>query len=337
MSYVGASPIVLTVAIETFQLKKPFHISGHTMVDAVVVTVQLGRNGLVGCGEASGMYYRQNDDPASIVRQIQDVRTRIEEGIDRAELQKLLPMGGARNALDCAFWDLEAQEKAQPAWKLAGFSSVRPLLTTFTVGAGSPDVMAADARAYQQAKAIKIKLTGQPSDDDRVRAVRDARSEVWLGVDANQGFSRPFLEKLMPILIDARVKLIEQPFAVGEESLLDGFSSPIALAADESVQDASDLARVVGRFDTVNIKLDKCGGLTAGLDLAKKAASLGLNVMVGNAVGTSLAMAPGFVLGQACSVVDLDGPVFLATDRDTAAIYEDGSIFCSDKLWGGPR
>jgi L-alanine-DL-glutamate epimerase-like enolase superfamily enzyme len=195
--------------------------------------------------------------------------------------------------------------------------------------------MAVDALAYQDAKAIKVKLTGQPSDADRIRAVRAVRPDVWLGVDANQGFSRTFLENLMPVLVEARVELIEQPFAVGSEALLDGFDSPIAVAADESVQDGADLRGLVGRFDVVNIKLDKCGGLTEALAMAREASKLGLRVMVGNTVGTSLAMAPGFVLGQVCTVVDLDGPLFLLSDRPQAARYSDGMIFCPEDLWGG--
>jgi len=197
--------------------------------------------------------------------------------------------------------------------------------------------MALDALAYPHAKAIKVKLTGQPSDADRIRAVRAARPEVWLGVDANQGFSRAFLENLLPALVETKVDLIEQPFAVGSESLLDGFDSPIPVAADESVQDGTDLHGLVGRFDVVNIKLDKCGGLTEGLAMVRIALKLGLQVMVGNTVGTSLAMAPAFLLGQLCTVVDLDGPAFLRSDRPLSARYEDGMIFCPADLWGGAR
>jgi L-alanine-DL-glutamate epimerase-like enolase superfamily enzyme len=196
--------------------------------------------------------------------------------------------------------------------------------------------MAAGARHYRDAKAIKLKLTGEPQDANRVSAVRDARPDVWLGVDANQGFTRPFLETLIPVLVAANVALIEQPYPVGQESLLDGFASPIPIAADESAQCFADLASLVGRFQTVNIKLDKCGGLTEGLAMAREAARLGLEVMVGNMLGTSLAMAPSFLLGQLCSVVDLDGPIFLAEDRTPAVCYRDGMIECPEVLWGAP-
>lgn len=324
----------LGVAVEKFPLKEPFHITGHTMTDADVVTVELEQDGHVGRGEASGVYYRKFDDVVSNVKQIEAVRAEIEVGIDRESLQNLLPTGGARNALDCALWDLDAKRTGRSAWQMAGLDEPRPLLTTMTVGANTPEKMAADALAYVGAKAIKLKLTGQPADADRVRAVRAARHDVWLGVDANQGFSRSFLETLLPVLIEARVELIEQPFKVGEEAQLDGLESPIPLAADESVQGLADVSRLAGRFDIINIKLDKCGGLTEGLAMAREARRLGLGVMVGNMVGTSLAMAPAFLVGQLCNVVDLDGPVFLRRDRVPSVHYEQGLISCPEQIWG---
>jgi L-alanine-DL-glutamate epimerase-like enolase superfamily enzyme len=330
----GASS--LRVDIETFALKEPFHITGQTMVDTDLVTVTLGKGGCVGRGEASGVYYRDGDDAQGMVRQIEAVRSEIEAGIDRESLRQLLGEGGARNALDCALWDLEAKLAGRPAWRLAGLDRPQPLLTTFTVGANSPEKMASDAVAYAQARAIKLKLTGEAVDADRVRAVRRVRPDVWLGVDGNQGIARDGLERLMPTLVECRVKLIEQPFRVGEEALLDGLRSPIAIAADESVQGIDDVAALVGRFDVVNIKLDKCGGLTEGLAMAREAQRLGLDVMIGNMVGTSLAMAPSCLVGQLCKIVDLDGPVFLKTDRVPPARYEDGRIHCPEALWGAP-
>lgn len=326
--------LTLRVSIEKYLLKEPFHITGHTMVDTEVVTVILQRNGHRGRGEASGVYYRAGDDVPGVVRQIEVVRSRIEAGITRESLQELLPTGGARNAVDCALWDLEAKEKGQFAWQIAGLNPPRPLLTTFTVGANGPEKMAGDALAYAQAKAIKLKLRGEPIDADCVRAVRTARPDVWLGVDANQGFTRASLEALMPVLVEARVQLIEQPFRIGSEAELDGLNSPIPLAADESAQGLTDLPALVGRFNVVNIKLDKCGGLTEGLAMAHEARRLGLEVMVGNMVGTSLAMAPSFLVGQLCQVVDLDGPVFLSSDRSPSVRYENGAITCPGELWG---
>lgn len=329
--------MTLRVAIEKYPLKEPFHITGHTMTDTDVVVVELEKGGHIGRGEASGVYYRKFDDVAGNVKQIEAVRARIEAGTDRESLQRLLPTGGARNAVDCALWDLEAKLTGRSAWQIAGLNRPQPLLTTMTVSANTPEKMAADAGAYTQAKAIKLKLTGQPADADRVRAVRAARPDVWLGVDANQGFTRAFLETLMPVLVEARVELIEQPFKVGEEAQLDGLNSPIPLAADESVQGLADVPGLVGRFNIINIKLDKCGGLTEGLAMAREARKLGLGVMVGNMLGTSLAMAPSFLVGQLCNVVDLDGPVFLSADRSPPVRYENGMISCPEQLWGAPE
>ena len=328
--------LILQVAVEKYPLKQPFHITGQTMVEAEVVTVTLQRAGHRGRGEAAGVYYRPGDDLPGVIRQIEAVRARVEAGISRESLQHLLPAGGARNALDCALWDLEAKETGRPAWQIAGLQRPHPLLTTFTVGANEPEKMAADARAYTHARAIKLKLTGEAVDGDRVRAVRAVRPEVWLGVDANQGLTPGSLAKLMPVLIESRVELIEQPFKVGQESALDGLHAPIPIAADESAQSLADLQGLAGRFNVVNIKLDKCGGLTEALAMARKARTLGLRVMVGNMVGTSLAMAPAFLVGQLCHVVDLDGPVFLTGDRTPCVHYENGTITCPDAVWGAP-
>jgi L-alanine-DL-glutamate epimerase-like enolase superfamily enzyme len=271
-----------------------------------------------------------------MLAQVESVRAGIEAGISRESAQTLLPAGGARNALDCALWDLEAKLAGRGGWQIAGLEKPHPLLTTMTCSAEDPEKMAATAAGYRNAKAIKLKLTGEPSDADRVRAVREARADVWLGVDANQGFTRASLEQLMPVLIETRVQLIEQPFPIGQDSLLDGFQSPIPVAADESVQTLADVRGLVGRFKVMNIKLDKCGGLTEGLAMARLARELALETMVGNMMGTSLAMAPAYLLGQLCSVVDLDGPIFLKTDRDQRVKYADGLISCPEAIWGNP-
>jgi L-Ala-D/L-Glu epimerase len=328
-------PLALEVVTERFPLAAPFHITGHTMTQIEVVLVTLAREGCRGRGEASGVFYHSGDDPPAIVAQIDALRPRIEAGLDRSTLQELLPAGGARNALDCALWDLEAQLLGIPAWRTAGLKPPRSLLTTFTVSANTPEKMAEVAGAYAQAKAIKIKLTGADVDAERVRAIRDVRLDVWLGVDGNQGFTLRHLESLLPVLTECDVKLIEQPFRIGQDSQLAGFDSPIPIAADESAQTPSDVPALVGRFDVVNIKLDKCGGLTAGLEMAHLARQLGLEVMVGNMIGTSLAMAPAFVLGQLCDVVDLDGPIFLTHDRTPSVRYENGAIICPAAIWGG--
>jgi L-Ala-D/L-Glu epimerase len=327
-------PLTLHMEAERWPRRIPVRITGYTWDVIEVLTVRLEQAGVVGRGEASGVYFH-GDNPASMSKQIETLRGTIERGLGRDELQRLLPPGGARNALDCALWDLQAKLTGQAAWQAAGLDRPKPLMTTFTCHADQPERMAAQAHAYAGARAIKLKLTGEPIDTDRVQAVRERLPDVWLGIDANQGFSRAFLEQFMPLLVKLRVALIEQPFRIGEESLLDDFDSPIPIAADESALALANIPSLVGRFDVVNIKLDKCGGLTEGLAIARDAKARGLKVMVGNMGGTSLAMAPSFLVGQLCDVVDLDGPALLKTDRDLTVQYENGYITVPETLWGG--
>ena len=324
----------LELKTEVWPYATPFRITNYVFTDAEVLVARLTDGDRVGRGEASGVYYR-DETPASMMAQIEAVRDRIEAGLDRLELLELLPAGGARNAVDAALWDLQAKRVGSSVWKLAGAPRPKPLTTTFTVSAGSPDEMAQAAMAYGSAKAIKLKLT----DADPaacVRAVRTARPDVWLGVDANQGFSRASLERALPAMVEANIAMIEQPVRVGHDAELEGLNSPIPIAADESVRSLDQLPALVGRYDIVNIKLDKCGGLTEGLAMAREARKLGLEVMVGCMSGTSLSIAPAFVLGQICDFIDLDGPIFLAADREVAATYANGDIWCPEDLWGGP-
>jgi L-alanine-DL-glutamate epimerase-like enolase superfamily enzyme len=328
------SALSLSVAVEKFPLAAPFRISGFVLEEQSVVVVELRDGACRGRGEAAGVYYL-DDTVERMVAAIETHRKTIEAGIDRMSLQRLLPAGGARNALDCALWELEASRSRTSVWRLAGLPAPQPLVTTFTLGAEDPAVMAQGARKYAHARSLKLKLTGDLElDIARLRAVRAARPEVWMGVDANQGYTINALEALMRELVSAEVALLEQPLARGHESELEGFSSPIPIAADESALTLGDLPGLLGRFHIVNIKLDKCGGLTEGLAMARKARELGLGVMVGNMVGSSLAMAPGFVLGQLCDLVDLDGPIFLSRDRAPGVTYVDGKIHCGSEVWG---
>ena len=326
-------PLTLKVEVEHWRLANPFKITGYLWETADVVLVSLGQDGHVGRGEAMGVYYRK-ETPDSIVKQIESLRERVEFGISRRSLQELLPCGGARNALDCALWDLEAKLTRRPAWQIAQLNEPKPLRATFTLGADDPQRMARAAIGVAHARAIKLKLTGEPMDAERIRAVREARPDVWLNVDANQGLSVESLERLMPVLMDNDVGLIEQPLPVGDERLLEGFHSPIPIAADESVQGLADLPGLVGLFNVANIKLDKCGGLTEALKMAHAARELGLDIMVGNMIGTSLSTAPGFLVGQLCSVADLDGPTILKSDRATPVQYANGLLTCPKALWG---
>ncbi|HZW18660.1 MAG TPA: enolase C-terminal domain-like protein [Luteimonas sp.] len=327
-------PIELELHNEPLPLAAPFRIAGHVFEAMPATVVTLRDGACAGRGEAAGVYYN-DDHPDTMLATLEALRPRIEAGLDRETLRTLLPAGGARNALDCALWELEAQRAGVPVWKLAGLDAVRPLLTTFTVGADDPGVMADHAAAFAQARALKLKLTGDPAlDAARVRAVRARCPDPWIGVDANQGHGAATLPALLPALLEARVSLLEQPCARGREDELDGIERVLPFAADESILDLAELEARHHRFDVINIKLDKCGGLTEGLLMARRARELGKQVMVGNMCGTSLAAAPAFVLGQFCDVVDLDGPIFLAADRTPSVRYEDGYIACGDEVWG---
>ncbi len=323
----------LTTAVESWPLKKAFRISGHVFSVSRNLLVTLDDGTHQGRGEAQGVYYH-GDTAESLAAEVEGVRAAIEAGIDRAALQTLLPAGGARNAIDCALWELESRRAGKPVWMLAGLDAPRPLRSTWTIGCDTPDVMARDAVGYAVARSLKLKLIGDGEDAARVRAVRAARPDVWIGVDANQGLDRAGLEALIPALVEADVSLIEQPVPVGADAMLDGLNSPIPIAADESALTLDDVAGLKGRYDVINIKLDKCGGLTEGLAIAHAARDLGLQVMVGNMTGTSLAMAPSFVVGQLCDIVDLDGPLLLARDRHDGVVYADGRIDCPPGVWG---
>lgn len=329
------SALKLHVEVQKLRLSAPFRISGFVFEEQEVVVVTLDDGKHRGCGEASGVYYL-GDTAQGMAVAIEAARATIERGIERTALQQLLPPGGARNAVDCALWELDAKRSGVAVWELAGLDAPKPLVTTFTLGADDPATMAAGARKYAQARSLKLKLTGDLKVDiERVRAVRAARPDVWMGVDANQGYGIEALAALIGVLESADVSLLEQPLKRGREADLAGFKSTIPIAADESVLTLPDIAGLVGRFSVVNIKLDKCGGLTEGLAMAHEARRLGLGVMVGNMVGTSLAMAPAFVLGQLCDVVDLDGPIFLAKDRTPSMTYTNGSAWSGEEVWGG--
>ena len=327
----------LEVATEALEFAEPFRISGYVFdsVDVVVVTLRDGEH--EGRGEASGVYYLGDDVPV-IVEQLESAREAIETGISREALRSLLAPGGARNAVDCALWELEAARAGRPVWELAGLAPPKPVVTTFTVGADTPEAMGRKAESYRDARSIKVKLTGELElDIERIRAVRSARPDVWLGVDGNQGFERSQLDPLIAALEQEGVALLEQPLKRGCEAELEGLFSSIPIAGDESLLSLADLSSAPGRFDVVNIKLDKCGGLTEGLAMAAEARRLGLGVMVGTMIGTSLSTAPAFLLAQVCDLVDLDGPTFLKSDREPSVRYEHGELWCGPEVWGAGR
>ena len=326
----------LAVSTRTLTLAAPFRISGYVFETWDVVEVALSDGEHRGRGEGGGAYYLGDDVP-HMLADIKAARNAIVAGISREELRAVMPPGGGRNAVDCALWEFEAAKQGVPTWTLAGLPQPKPVRTTFTLGADTPEEMARRAVGYGQARSIKVKLTGNLGLDlARVEAIRAARPDVWLGVDGNQGYRIEDLPRLISGLKLEGVSLLEQPLPRGREADLDGFRSDLPIAGDESLLTLDDVGRAVGRFDVVNIKLDKCGGLTEGLLMAAEARTHGLGVMVGCMVGTSLAMAPAFLLAQLCDLVDLDGPTFLSHDPEPAARYENGEIWAGPQVWGSP-
>ncbi|HET6942873.1 MAG TPA: dipeptide epimerase [Sphingomicrobium sp.] len=329
-----ASSRSLSAEKTEIRFAEPFRISGHVFeaMRSVVVRLRLGDH--VGRGEAAGVYYL-GDGQQQMLETIEEVRDTVEGGVDRAELQSLLPACGARNAIDCALWELESRKAGVAVWTLAGVPAPKALVTTFTLPAAEPAALAKKIEWLGPAKAIKLKLSGDiDADAERIAVVRHARPDAWLGVDANQGFERDDLEALARLVHDHRVSLVEQPLRRGDEPSLAGWRPGVPVAADESILGLEELSELGHHFDVINIKLDKCGGLTEALAMAWTARSMGKQVMVGNMGGSTLAMAPGFVVAQLCDFVDLDGPFGHGGDPLADEIYEDGRIFVKESLWG---
>ncbi|MFD0848997.1 N-acetyl-D-Glu racemase DgcA [Sphingosinicella xenopeptidilytica] len=313
--------------------KAPFRISYSESTHAETVMVQLRDGDLAGRGEASGVAYR-GETAASLQQQLEGLPAHFFDGLTRENLQERLPAGGARNALDCALWDLDAKRAGKRAWELAGIDEVKVLRTAFTLSLDTPAAMAKAAAEAAVFDILKLKLGGE-GDIDRVSAVRDIRPEVEIIVDANQAWRPAQLESFVHGLADLGVLLIEQPLPAGDDVALRGFESPIPICADESIQTASSLADLADRYQFINIKLDKTGGLTEALRLADQAKALDLGLMTGCMMGSSLAMAPAFVVAQRCAFVDLDGPLWSSTDIANAIDYRGSDMFPpSAQLWG---
>ncbi len=325
----GAS-LSLSVDAVSWPMKAPFIIHGHRWDDVAAVAVTLERGGAVGRGEGAPLFYRE-ETVEDLVRSIERSRAEIEAGEDISTLDLI---SGARNALDCALWDLRAKQADAPVWALADLPQPKALPVLATIGLGTPAEMEDAARQFAGASILKIKLD---RDDivERVAAVRAARPDARLIVDANCGWSIEETAVAARRLFEIGVEMIEQPVPPGEDADIGTIDSPIPLCADESCQSADDLPGLVGRYDMVNIKLDKAGGFTASLDLARKAQALGLDLMVGNMLGSSLAMAPAFHIGQLCKYADLDGPLLLSRDHSSPMSYADGVVAPpAPALWG---
>jgi L-Ala-D/L-Glu epimerase len=326
--------ISVETRLEQWELNERF-ITAREAVTHVPVLVATLRDsaGHQGWAEAAGVDY-DGETPQSMAAQITSLRDRLPDDIDASQLQRLLPAGGARNALDCALWDLRAKQSGTAVWQLAGLNAPHPVATAFTIGLGSEADVRRKAEAALSYPLIKLKVDAE-RHLELVRIVREAHPRARLLLDANQSWSRPLLDRLLPALSGFAVELIEQPVPRGEDAALDGLHSVVPLAADESCTDSCSLAALVGRYQYVNIKLDKCGGLTEAMAMCRTATQLGLKLMVGNMCGTSLAMAPAFLIAQRCGYVDLDGPLLQRQDRTPAIRYVKGLMFEADAaLWG---
>ena len=323
----------LTVAAERFPIAGRFTIARGSRTEAVVVTVTLAGDGAVGRGECVP-YARYGETVDSVTAAIESLRPQLEGGLDRFRLQDLMPPGAARNAIDCALWDYEAKRARVPAHVTAGVHRLRPVTTAYTISLDAPDAMADAARRAAERPILKIKL-GQDGDLDRIQAVRAAAPAATLIADANEGWTEATVERHLAACAEAGFALIEQPLPADRDEALRGLARPVPLCADESVHDRNGLERLVGLYDVINVKLDKTGGLTEALALAEAAQALGLALMVGCMVGTSLAMAPAMLLAPRARFVDLDGPLLLAQDRENGLRYEGGLVHPpSPALWG---
>jgi L-alanine-DL-glutamate epimerase-like enolase superfamily enzyme len=323
----------LDIAVERFPLQNPFVIARGAKTEAVVVVATLHAAGFVGRGECTP-YARYGESVESVVAAIESLRAAIEAGADRHALQKLLPAGAARNALDCALWDLDAKTVGVPAWQIAGLHRLSPCVTAFTLSVGTPRDMAEAAEKAADRPVLKVKLAGE-GDAARLKAVRAAAPESELIVDANEAWSPENLDAHFAACAEAGVALVEQPLPAGADALLAGKRWPVPVCADESVHDRQGLAALRERYDLINVKLDKTGGLTEALALADAAEKLGFGLFVGCMVASSLAMAPALLLAGRARFVDLDGPLLLARDRPEGLRYEGSTVYPPDRaLWG---
>lgn len=314
-------------------LVAPLRTSCDTSTHAQTVVVHLTERGITGRGEALGVSYH-GETVDLILAQLTAVSEELARGVSREDLVELLPAGGARNAVDCAFWDLEAKRAGRRAWELAGLASVKPLLTAYTLSVDSPEAMGRAAANAHPYSLLKLKLEGE-GDIERVAAVRRRRPDAQLIVDANQAWSDGRLREFAPRLAQLGVTMIEQPLPQGRDDALADFASPVPLCADESCQTRRSLSAVVGKYQYINIKLDKAGGLSEALALAREAKARSLGLMVGCMAGSSLSMAPAFVVGQLCSVVDLDGPLLAAADVRDGIRYDGSRMYPPEAvLWG---
>ncbi len=326
-------PPRLLARIERWPIAGRFTISRGAKTEAAVIIAEISHRGHVGRGECTP-YRRYGETPEATLAAILAMRDAFADGLDRTALQTLMPAGAARNALDCALLDLEAKSAGVRVWALLGRDAPRSCTTAYTISLGTPDEMAAATSKAAHRPLLKIKLGGD-GDEHRILAVRKAAPDCELIVDANEAWTPDNLERHLTACADAGVTLVEQPLPAGQDAALATIRRPVSVCADESVHARGSLADLRGRYDAVNIKLDKTGGLTEALAMADEAAALGLDIMVGCMVATSLSMAPAMLLARQARFVDLDGPLLLANDRDNALRYDGSTLYPPDAaLWG---
>ncbi|MDV6249900.1 N-acetyl-D-Glu racemase DgcA [Vibrio sp. EA2] len=325
----------MSVRVERWPLHEPFVISRmDPMLHGEVVVVEIEQDGLVGRGECERMNVFEPDYPYDVLADVESVVQAVESGISREELGELLPSAAPRNAVDCALFELEAKLKQQPAWQMAGFTKApQPVTTVFTLSLDSAEKMGKAAEAQKHRPILKLKL-GRDGDLERVRAVRAAAPNTRLVIDANTGWSFAQLCEYLPVLAELGVEMVEQPLSFEEEHLLETITPELPITADESCIDCTSLAALKGRYQAVNIKLDKTGGMTEALTLLREAQEMGFEVMVGCMIGTSLAMAPALLLAQQARWVDIDGPLLLSEDRTPALNYHESLVEPTEGVWG---
>ena len=319
----------IEVTADVFRLAQVFTISRGSRTEASVLTVRISDVGAVGMGECVP-YARYGETLESVTAQIEGLSGHV----TRADLYDLLPAGAARNAVDCALWDLEAKQLGRAVWELAGLAPLKPEITAYTLSLDTPEAMQAQAAGHAFRPLLKIKL-GTPDDMPRLEAVRAGAPESTIIVDANEGWSAEVYANLAPHLVRLGVALVEQPLPAGDDEALIGMARPVPVCADESCHDRGSLPSLKGKYDVVNIKLDKTGGLTEALALRAEALAQGYDVMVGCMVGSSLAMAPAILVAQGMPYVDLDGPLLLAEDRNGPLKFDAAGVHPPlPALWG---
>ncbi|MFT5140240.1 MAG: L-alanine-DL-glutamate epimerase-like enolase superfamily enzyme [Lysobacterales bacterium] len=322
----------LSIFTDQWEMNSPFVTSKESISHIETITVCLGSGGVCGRGEALGVDYL-GETPATIMAQLENVRSEVEAGIGLEEINQLLPPGGARNALDCAAWDLNAKLSGKRAWEMLEAPS-EPVTTVYTLSLDTPQHMAEEALRHAQFPVLKLKLN-QHAVIESLKAIREARPDAKLIIDANGSWSRHTLESISDELVACGVEMVEQPLAIGKDAQLDGLDYPVTLCADESCQSTRDLQSLKPYYQMVNIKLDKCGGLSEAMKMVQWCRENDMKMMVGNMLGSSLAMAPAFIVAQYCRYVDLDGPLWQKSDRSSPLEF-DGALITrpNSSLWG---